>query len=418
MIKPEEYVKLFNIKETPLIAYFEVEERKDLKRYGYPDVEMIYVNAQHFFRKSDIEKYDFSNGKILEVIKKVRELSEDLLDVSRRMKNKGDVPSFLDAFGKFMALVDLPIYLYPKFEERFFKTLKLPDEKIEILTHPLCNTYHYRRKKDLFLVKEGKMARPEFIEKWNWSEMQLFIRKNVDGKFIDEQIENLREDETFDRRDFDNIYNSLTDEHKELVDIAQKLIELRDIRIEYVLRSIYNALPHMEEYADSIGINYDSIIYMTPPEIISKKVPSDLERRKEDFAYVDHIITDKNEIKRLNDIFNSTLNIDEVKGRPVSKGFVKGRARVVFSKDDLHKVRKGDILVCDITTPDYMHALHNVSGIVANIGGFTSHTAIVSREFGIPAVIDCKNATQVFKDDDEIELDADKGVVRKIEKDT
>ena len=55
-----------------------------------------------------------------------------------------------------------------------------------------------------------------------------------------------------------------------------------------------------------------------------------------------------------------------------------------------------------------------VSAIVANIGGFTSHSAIVAREFGIPCVVGASNATLVFKDNDKILVDANKRVVKKL----
>lgn len=417
---PEEYIKLFSIKETPLLAYLEIEKRKTLfEDEGYPNVEMIYVNSQHFFKKSDIEKYNFDNKKILEIIDLVKKRSNELIKISKDLSNKNcdlnEIKLLLETFGKFMSVVDLPIYLYPQFEERFYFSLSnLKEKEIEILVHPLYNTYHLRRKRDLILVKNNQMSKQDFIDKWNWSEMQLFIKKEVDENFIDEQIKVLKEEEDFDEKEFYDIYSKLNEVQKENVDVAQKLIEIRDYRLECFLKSVYNSINALDQFAKKMNLVYDDIIYMTPIEIYDKKIPSDLNKRKNKFAYYNEIITDEDLIEKLYLNFNKKQNLNFVKGRCAFAGKVTGKVKIVLSNDDLHKVEKNDILVCDITTPDYIHAIHNASAIVANIGGFTSHSAIVAREFNIPCVIGCGNATNIFKDNDLVEVDAEKGIVRKI----
>jgi pyruvate,water dikinase len=78
------------------------------------------------------------------------------------------------------------------------------------------------------------------------------------------------------------------------------------------------------------------------------------------------------------------------------------------------KVMDGDILVATMSTPDFLPAMMRAAAFVTDIGGITSHAAIVSREMGKPCVIGTKMATKVLKDGDLIEVDATKGVVRKI----
>ena len=106
----------------------------------------------------------------------------------------------------------------------------------------------------------------------------------------------------------------------------------------------------------------------------------------------------------------------EVKGMPTCKGVVKGRARVLnFSLEPakyLSKVEKGDIIVVGSTGPEMVVIMKKVAGIVADEGGLMSHAALISRELNIPCVIGTKHATEVFKDGDYLELDANKGVVR------
>jgi len=65
-----------------------------------------------------------------------------------------------------------------------------------------------------------------------------------------------------------------------------------------------------------------------------------------------------------------------------------------------------------MTSPDFMPVIKKCSAIVTNLGGITSHAAIISREFGIPCIVGTKNATEILNTGDMVEVDADKGIVR------
>ncbi|MCX6707323.1 MAG: PEP-utilizing enzyme, partial [Candidatus Woesearchaeota archaeon] len=107
-------------------------------------------------------------------------------------------------------------------------------------------------------------------------------------------------------------------------------------------------------------------------------------------------------------------NAVEIKGQVASRGFVKGVVRLVKDATELGKVKKGDILVTSMTTTDFTPILDKISGLITDEGGLTCHAAIVSRELGIPCIIGTKHATKTLKDDDKIELDAEKGIIRKL----
>ncbi len=76
----------------------------------------------------------------------------------------------------------------------------------------------------------------------------------------------------------------------------------------------------------------------------------------------------------------------------------------------------GDILLSQATSPDLLPAMKKAAAIVTEQGGITSHAAIVSRELGIPCVIGTKIATKVLKDGDLVEVDANRGIVKKLTK--
>lgn len=82
---------------------------------------------------------------------------------------------------------------------------------------------------------------------------------------------------------------------------------------------------------------------------------------------------------------------------PASPGIAIGTPRVLSSPRENNKVKKGDILVAAYTSPDYVPAMKRAVAIVTEMGGRTSHAAIVSRELGIPAVVGAANATKLLK---------------------
>jgi len=77
-------------------------------------------------------------------------------------------------------------------------------------------------------------------------------------------------------------------------------------------------------------------------------------------------------------------------------------------------MKDGDILVAPMTSPDFIVAMRKASAIITDEGGMTSHAAIVSRELGIPCIVQTRIATKVLKDNDMVEIDLEKGVVRKV----
>jgi phosphohistidine swiveling domain-containing protein len=107
-----------------------------------------------------------------------------------------------------------------------------------------------------------------------------------------------------------------------------------------------------------------------------------------------------------------------VRGITGYKGSVKGPVVVIHNSfegiSNMKKITEGCILVTENTNPDIVPYLGKVKAIVVEETGLLSHAAIVSREFNIPCVIGTKIATKIFKDGDIVEVDANKGIVRKI----
>ena len=95
-------------------------------------------------------------------------------------------------------------------------------------------------------------------------------------------------------------------------------------------------------------------------------------------------------------------------------GVVRGIVGVVTSAQDREKFQQGQILVTVDTTTELTSIIKKSIAIVADQGGLLSHTAIVAREFKIPCIVRTRIGTKILKDGDYIEVDAGKGIVRKL----
>ena len=85
-------------------------------------------------------------------------------------------------------------------------------------------------------------------------------------------------------------------------------------------------------------------------------------------------------------------------GRAIGQRIGAGKVRIIKDVSEMDKVQPGDVLVSDMTDPDWEPVMKRASAIVTNRGGRTCHAAIIARELGIPAVVGCGNATQLLKD--------------------
>ena len=180
-----------------------------------------------------------------------------------------------------------------------------------------------------------------------------------------------------------------------------------------------------ENLLDSEG----DILYLTYPEITEHLSASsitggiskaEIELRKEKFKetsaqkFPDDFYTfagtytspDKIIVKSTQTNSEATL-----KGLCACGGIISGRVKVLQSVLEADKLEKGDILITRQTDPGWVVVFPLISGLIVERGGMLSHGAIVSREFGIPAIVGVENATSLLKDGDEIILNADKGEI-------
>lgn len=107
-------------------------------------------------------------------------------------------------------------------------------------------------------------------------------------------------------------------------------------------------------------------------------------------------------------------DIKELKGIGVQKGKIKRKVKVITDLSKQGEIEEGIILVTGMTRPQFNNLLSKCKAIITNEGGMLCHASILAREFDIPCVVGTKVATNILKDNDLVELDGEKGIVRKI----
>jgi len=98
-----------------------------------------------------------------------------------------------------------------------------------------------------------------------------------------------------------------------------------------------------------------------------------------------------------------------VQGRAIGQKIGQGKARVILGAAQMSEVQPGDVLVTDMTDPDWEPIMKRAAAIVTNRGGRTCHAAIVARELGIPAVVGCGHATEHINNDQEVTISCAEG---------
>jgi phosphohistidine swiveling domain-containing protein len=193
---------------------------------------------------------------------------------------------------------------------------------------------------------------------------------------------------------------------KKLFFEARELVYFRTQRTDVWYELIYFFRPVLKVLAKKYNIKFSDLKYYTLESLINGK-PKRFAKKFGVIGYKDRIFYfDKPLIKDA-----KKKSIAEVKGMTAQKGKFTGHVKIVVNLKDLKKVKAGDVLVTFMTAPNFLPGMRLAGAFVTNEGGLTCHAAIIAREMKKPCIIGTKIATQVFKDGDVVEVDADKGVV-------
>lgn len=194
------------------------------------------------------------------------------------------------------------------------------------------------------------------------------------------------------------------DAHSLTYFIAEKMMREIGLRTGLSLNQMRMVIPtdvpklFKQVDVDAINREYNRVlIWFDRPT--TKKYTGEAAEKK--LAYI---------LKRLPKIPDSK----ELKGELAYPGKVRGRARVILDLQQSADFKKGEILVTRMTDPNYVPIMKLAKAVITDIGGITCHAAIVSRELRKPCLVGTQFATKVLKDGDLIEVDASRGIIKKL----
>jgi len=316
-----------------------------------------------------------------------------------------------------------------------------------IATAPVHQSFINLAEIDLLniILGKSKLKLAEHRKKYFWTKNNYITAQELDIKYFEREIKNwqrsgkdlefelqkIRETPRRNKRLKQKIFLkfNLSKHIRNLIKISEDFTWWQDERKKATYYNIHIGTKILSEIAKRTGYAIGDLKYAVSveiPDIVKKGSPAKntLKKRRECSMFIAtnnkiEFITGKNTVSQVKNIMlgnKSYDDISDVRGLTACSGRAFGVVRIVRSVNEIGKVKQGDILVAVMTRPDYVPAMRRAVAIVTDEGGITSHAAIVSREMGTPCIIGTKIATKVFKDGDYVEVDANKGIVRRIKK--
>jgi pyruvate,water dikinase len=189
--------------------------------------------------------------------------------------------------------------------------------------------------------------------------------------------------------------DDLSDLKKASIPVPKEEQEKQKITDEQILALAKIALKIEEHYGHPEDTEWgieNGVVYMLQSRPVTTLGDAGKEEKKEEVP----VTTEKKVI---------------LKGQAASVGMASGPVKIIHSPKEIDKILQGDVLVTEMTTPDYVPAMKRAAAIVTDAGGRTCHAAIVSRELGIPCVVGSQTATTDLKDGQVITVDGQNGMV-------
>ena len=228
-------------------------------------------------------------------------------------------------------------------------------------------------------------------------------------------------------------YLNLNDKEKKIIENAPYLIYFKDYRDDIRREHVYIWHSYFEKVAELLKVDIKELGYFSLDEIelfINQKAINHnlLKSRKTETSIITYdlknkkiVIHNKIATKKYEKIIeevktnsNTDSGVKEIKGISATNGVVQGRAFIIKTFHDCKRITSDDILIANSTHPNYLSAMQKAKAFVTNEGGIICHAAIVAREMKKPCVVGTKIATQIFKEGDIIEVNANTGIVKKI----
>jgi len=207
-----------------------------------------------------------------------------------------------------------------------------------------------------------------------------------------------------------------TQKEQAIADLFHHTEKIRDKRKQQNLIGSYTMFRFLDEVASRVSVDSETaknifwwelsdLLYEHIDEnAISDRNQSSIVFTGNETGYYDYNVLQERE-----------KDIDgQIEGTPAYSGTAKGEVCIVHGASDFSKFESDQILVTEMTRPDYAPIMNKAAAIVTDEGGITSHAAIVSREMETPCIIGTGNATAALSDGAHVVVDAEEGIVRKV----
>lgn len=376
----------------------------------------VLKSSRAFYKKFHKQSFyrNASDDELASVIRKSVLLVNDAL-ASAAFVEALDDDILLDAFLKNGVSKQRALELIELSKKPSFESISLTTDRL-LLRNKKPEEIHW-----LFTSYYSSLSFGELK-----GQIDEMIAKKGGRKNLSLEVKRITKEIKLNKKNLESSKKIMNEKEKIIVDFAILNMWLRDARIEPIKKMITVNLSSVFEYSRRIGLDKQDALMLFSKEIFDKKnTLSDLIRiaklRREGMVLLFNqkgkfvSFTDYNKaLKRLDDLMQTETDFSVIKGFVANRGFAKGTVKIVLNEKDFSKFSEGDILVASMTRVEYVPLMKKAGAIVTDEGGITCHAAIVSRELNKPCVIGTKVSTRMLKDGDLVEVDANRGIVKKL----
>ena len=278
-------------------------------------------------------------------------------------------------------------------------------------------------------------------QKYQWINVTLLLGDLYDPKDVLKKIKKLKKNKQL-KKELDDLRNSIQNNKKELLALKKRYqfkplflkkiralryaVWFRTARLDWINSGCSMARPMLIEAANRLNLSFEQLIYCFPEEIYSAlEGKGRINNRDVSMRIKKYVMGTLNgkdiawsvgdKVNVLKGALNKKIEKEStIRGVVAQRGVVRGKVKIILDRRGISEIKRGEILVTKLTTPDFMPAIEKSKAIITDLGGITSHAAIVSRELKRPCIVGTKIATKVLQDGDMVEVDADKGIVKKL----
>ena len=305
----------------------------------------------------------------------------------------------------------------------------------EIVKLPVFSSFDTRKKEHILDALEGKVSAGYLafaFTDYTFFADEEFVSKELekyDPNELKAQIDQAKTALAKAKEQHEQFLKNTDEFTKSAIEILQWVLFCRDERKD-IMNQVELLLFHMGKKLfefwgiDSALLPYAGISDVLQGRDYMQSIKPDLPKRRDGFSVLYQ--TDRTTIFGYDDLQEQIGNLDnfilsqhqtktgeiDIRGEIGNPGKAEGRARIIRKKSEFDGFQAGEILVTGMTRPEFVPLMQKAAGIITDEGGITSHAAIVSRELDKPCIIGTRVATQVLKNGDKVEVDANSGVVK------